>query len=112
MPPGRTLFAMRPYPQTVCHQVVPSDPSLYLTPNPHPNTALLHHQKSQIPDPSKKPNRTSSFSSPSPVAFNSEYARATLDATNFSCREVKQIPESSALLRLACRVAWPCYGGS
>ena len=111
MPPSRTLFAIRPHHQVVCHQVALSDLSLPLTPNPHPNTVLLHQQKSRIPDPSKKSNRSFSSSSPSPVASDSECSRATSSATNFSCREVKQIPGSSALLCPACRAAWPYYEG-
>ena len=107
-----SLFAIRSYPQAVCHQVAPSNPSLHLAPSPHPNTALLYHQKSRIPDPSKKPNRASSSSSLLPVASDGECPRTTSDATNFSCREVKQTPRSSALLRLACHTAWPRYGGS
>ena len=107
-----TQFAIKPYPQAVCHQVARSDPSLQLAPSPHSNTALLHHQKSQIPDPSKKLNKTSSFSTPLPVASDGECPRATLDAINFFRRGVKQTPGSSALLRLVCRIAWPRYGGS
>ena len=112
MPSGCILFTIRPYPQAVCHQVVPSDPSLHLAPSPHPNTALLHHQKSQIPDPSKKSNRTSSSLSPSPIASDGECPRTTSDTTNFSCRRFKQTSGSSALLRLVCCAAWPRYRGS
>ena len=112
MPPGRTQFTIRPYPQAVCHQVAPSDPSLHLASSPHPNIALLHYQKSRIPDTSKKPNRAFSSLSPLPVASDGECPRATSDATNFSRRGVKQTPGSSALLRLACRAAWPRYGSS
>ena len=112
MPSSHTLFAIRPYPQAVCHQVALSDPSLHLAPNPHPNTALLHHQKSRIPDLSKKPNKASFSLSPSPVATDGKCPRATLDTTNFSHKRVKQIPESLALLRLADRKACLCYKGS
>ena len=111
MPPGCILFAIRPYHQAVYHQIALSDPSLHLAPNSHLNIVLLYHQKSWIPDPSEKPNKASSFLSFLPVASNSECPRARSDAINFSCRGVKQIPGSLALLRLACRAAWPCYGG-
>ena len=110
MPPGRTLFAIRPYHQAICYQIAPPNLSLYLASNPYLNTVLLHHQKSQISDSSKKPNRTSSFLSPLPVASNSKCPKATLDATNFSHRGVKQTPRNSALLCPVYRAAWPRYG--
>ena len=107
------LFAIRLYHENICHQAAPSNVTLHLAPNPHPNiTLLLHHQKSRILNPSEKPNRASSSLSPLPVASYSECPRATSVATNFSHRGVKETPRSSTLLRLVCRATWPRYGGS
>ena len=107
-----TLFAIRPYYQAVCHQVALSDPSLYFAPNPHPNIAmLLYHQKYWICDPSEKSNGASSSSNLLSIASNGKCLKATLIATIFSCRGVKQILGSSALLRPACHATWPYYGG-
>ena len=55
MPPGCTLFAIKPYHIAVCHQVAPSDPSFHLAANRYFNIALiLHYQKFQTSDPSMK----------------------------------------------------------
>ena len=112
MPSDCILFAIRPHRQAIYYQVAPSDSSVHFAPNPYPNTALLHHQKSRILNPSKKSNRAFSFLSSLPVASDDECLRAISGATNFSCKGVKQTPKSLALLRPTCRVAWPCYRGS
>ena len=105
---GRTLFAIRPYHQAVYYQITPSNPSLLFAPNPHLITALLlHYQKSRILNPSKKPNRVFSSWSLLPVVSNGEFSRATSVVTNFSCKGVKQTPESLALLRPAYHATWP-----
>ena len=76
---GCTLFTIKSHHQAVCHQVVPSNARFYFAPNFYPNIALLlYHQKTQILNLSKKPNKASSSTSFFLVIPNSEYLKAIL----------------------------------